>query len=162
MKLRTLFYGLTHEHSPGKLETLKRLQDTYEIVAIVDDRAATPCFFQTDPPALPEGVPVVGEKEAMDITGVDVGVFITVRPTNLVGGDTIFGSDGFHCFAFGHGIGNHPFPAFNIRQSWFLYFTRASLAGIIHSRGYNVVRCHFLRARKAKGIRKICYYIHLR
>jgi len=79
MKLRTLFYGLTHEHSPGKLETLKRLRDTYEIVAIVDDRAATPCFFQTDPPALPEGVPVVGEKEAMDISGVDVAFVETVN-----------------------------------------------------------------------------------
>ena len=73
--LRTLFYGVTHEHAPGKLETLKRLRETYEIVAIADDRPATPCFFQTDPPVFPEGVPVVGEDEAMALADIDV-VFI--------------------------------------------------------------------------------------
>ena len=73
--LRTLFYGVTHEHAPGKLETLKRLRETYEIVAIADDRPATPCFFQTDPPVFPEGVPVVGEDEAMAVADIDV-VFI--------------------------------------------------------------------------------------
>ena len=103
MKLRTLFYGLTHEHSPGKLETLKRLRDTYEIVAIVDDRAATPCFFQTDPPALPEGVTVVGE-------GCDLWRYISAYGTavrcgfegtpqewlaSLVGGDGMSGTVGF-------------------------------------------------------------------
>ena len=36
--LRTLFYGMTHEHAPGKLETLKKLPDEFEVVAIVDDR----------------------------------------------------------------------------------------------------------------------------
>ena len=25
--LRTLFYGMTHEHAPGKLETLKKLTE---------------------------------------------------------------------------------------------------------------------------------------
>ena len=73
--LRTLFYGLTHEHAPGKLETLKRLRETYEIVAIADDRNATRCFFQTDPPIIPEGVPLVDEREAMAISDIDV-VFV--------------------------------------------------------------------------------------
>ena len=77
--LRTLFYGLTHEHAPGKLETLKRLRETYEIVAIADDRADTPCFFQTDPPILPEGVPVIGEGEAMAIPDIDVAFVETVN-----------------------------------------------------------------------------------
>ena len=31
--LRALFYGQTHEHAPGKLETLKKMRDEYEIVA---------------------------------------------------------------------------------------------------------------------------------
>ena len=36
--LKTLFYGMSHEHAPGKLETLKKLADDFEIVAVVDDR----------------------------------------------------------------------------------------------------------------------------
>ena len=37
-RLRTLFYGVTHEHAYGKFETLKRLADDFEVVALVDDR----------------------------------------------------------------------------------------------------------------------------
>ena len=37
-RLRTLFYGVTHEHAYGKFETLKRLADDFEVIALVDDR----------------------------------------------------------------------------------------------------------------------------
>ena len=36
--LNVLFYGMTHEHAPGKLESLKRLGDDFKVDAIVDDR----------------------------------------------------------------------------------------------------------------------------
>ena len=47
-KLKVLFYGVTHEHGPGKLETLKRLKDDYEVVAVVDDRKTTGEQFQIE------------------------------------------------------------------------------------------------------------------
>ena len=37
--LRALFYGQTHEHAPGKLETLKKMRDEYEIVAEISSIA---------------------------------------------------------------------------------------------------------------------------
>ena len=37
--LHTLFYGLKHEHSAGKLATLAKMRDDIEIVAVADDRA---------------------------------------------------------------------------------------------------------------------------
>ena len=43
--LRTLFYGLKHEHSAGKLASLIKMRDEFEIVAVADDRArATPSY----------------------------------------------------------------------------------------------------------------------
>jgi len=62
-KLRVLFYGVTHEHAPGKLETLKRLKDDYEVVAVVDDRKATGFHFQNEPSDL-SGMNVVDEAAA--------------------------------------------------------------------------------------------------
>ena len=38
-KLKTLFYGITHEHAFGKLETLRRMPDVFEIIGVFDDRA---------------------------------------------------------------------------------------------------------------------------
>ena len=45
-KLKTVFYGVTHEHAPGKLRTLRNLADDFEIVAVVDDRGRTGWTFQ--------------------------------------------------------------------------------------------------------------------
>ena len=35
--LRVLFYGVTHEHAPGKFESLRKMPDDFEIAAVVDD-----------------------------------------------------------------------------------------------------------------------------
>ena len=70
-KLKTLFYGMTHEHAPGKLETLKRMKDTFEIVAIVDDRPRRAPAHLNDP-FLCEDFRIVSEAEAFDIPDVDV------------------------------------------------------------------------------------------
>ena len=61
-RLKALFYGVTHEHAPGKLATLRRLADDYEVVAVVDDRERTGWTFQ-DKIDL-SGMNVVGEAEA--------------------------------------------------------------------------------------------------
>lgn len=63
--LRTLFYGVTHEHAFGKLATLAKLRDLFEIVAVVDDRpfATRPVF--ADHPASADGLPVMSEEEAL-------------------------------------------------------------------------------------------------
>ena len=97
-RLRVLFYGLTHEHAPGKLETLKRMRDAFEIVAIADDRAVTPCYFQTDSPILPEGVPVVDEKTALEMKDIDV-VFVETVNGRLMEIARLFADRGvpMHC-----------------------------------------------------------------
>ena len=67
-KLRTLFYGMTHEHASAKLETLKRMSDTFEVVAIADDRPrGTPCHSTDE--FQPADIPVVSEEAArqMDV-----------------------------------------------------------------------------------------------
>ena len=80
--LRALFYGQTHEHAPGKLETLKRMRDEYEIVAIVDD-------FPRKSPMYRDQVwdtadfPIVPEAEAWKIPDVDVG-FVEVTNCDLM------------------------------------------------------------------------------
>ena len=80
--LRTLFYGMTHEHAPGKLETLKKMRDEFEIVAIVDDYARKSPMYR-DQVWNPEGFRIVSEKEAFEIPDVDVG-FVEVTNCNLM------------------------------------------------------------------------------
>ena len=38
-RLKTLFYGMSHEHAPGKIATLRRLADDFAVVAIAADTA---------------------------------------------------------------------------------------------------------------------------
>ena len=80
--LRTLFYGCTHEHAPGKLETLKKMRDEYEIVAIVDDRPRKSPMYR-DQEWKPEDIPIVSEAEAWKIPGIDVG-FVEVTNCDLM------------------------------------------------------------------------------
>ena len=67
-RLRTLFYGVTHEHAYGKFETLKRLADDFEVVALVDDRPrGTPRSLDERldvEQAVRDGFRVVSEAEA--------------------------------------------------------------------------------------------------
>ena len=81
-KLRTLFYGMTHEHAPGKLETLKRLSDKFEIVAVVDDRKVAALHFQNETARL-DGLRVVTPEEAFSIPDVDV-AFVEVTNADLM------------------------------------------------------------------------------
>ena len=80
--LRALFYGQTHEHAPGKLETLKRMRDEYEIVAIVDDFPRKSPMYR-DQEWDPADYPIVSEEEAWRIPGIDVG-FVEVTNCDLM------------------------------------------------------------------------------
>ncbi|MBO7721404.1 MAG: Gfo/Idh/MocA family oxidoreductase [Kiritimatiellae bacterium] len=80
--LKTLFYGITHEHAPGKLETLKRMRDDFEIVAIVDDSPRKSPMYR-DQVWDPAGYRIVSEAEAFDMPGVEV-VFVEVTNRDLM------------------------------------------------------------------------------
>ena len=80
--LRALFYGQTHEHAPGKLETLKRMRDEYEIVAIVDDFPRKSPMYR-DQTWDTADYPIVSEAEAWTIPDIDVG-FVEVTNCDLM------------------------------------------------------------------------------
>ena len=54
-KVRIAQIGISHEHAAGKMQTLLKMQDVFEIAGIVDDRAAihTPIFHPADPDKFP-------------------------------------------------------------------------------------------------------------
>ncbi len=97
-KLKVLFYGLTHEHAFGKLQTLRGMSDEFEIVAIADDRetATRPVF--ADHPASPGEFPTVTADQALAIDGIDV-VFIETTNADLVKAARVFAEKGvpMHC-----------------------------------------------------------------
>lgn len=97
-KLRALFYGLTHEHASGKLETLRRMDGIYEIAGVVDDRttATRPNF--ADHPANPDGFRVISAEEALALDGIDV-AFIETTNADLMTIARIFADRGvpMHC-----------------------------------------------------------------
>ena len=80
--LRTLFYGQTHEHAPGKLETLKKMRDEFEIVAIVDDFPRRSPMYR-DQEWDTADYPIVSEAEAWSVPDIDVG-FVEVTNCDLM------------------------------------------------------------------------------
>jgi len=78
--LRTLFYGRTHEHAAGKLNTLRNLKDDFEVLAIVDDRPrGTTRFIDPQCPFDDAGYPVISETEADRIENVEVAFIETTN-----------------------------------------------------------------------------------
>ena len=80
--LRTLFWGLTHEHAAGKLASLRKLSDDFEIVAIVDDRARTAPRHLNEV-ADTTGLRLISEAEADRVDGIDV-AFIETANADLM------------------------------------------------------------------------------
>ena len=97
-KLKVLFYGLTHEHAFGKLETLRRMDGLYEIVAVVDDSAAATRPHFADHPASPGEFRVISAEEALSLGGIDV-AFIETTNADLMKAARIFAEKGvpMHC-----------------------------------------------------------------
>ena len=95
--LKTLFYGMSHEHAPGKLETLKKLADDFEIVAVVDDRPRKAPTYHTDP-IVTDGLRIVSEDEARTLDGIDV-AFVEVANRHLMEIAELFAARGvpMHC-----------------------------------------------------------------
>ena len=95
--LKTLFYGMSHEHAPGKIATLRSLPDDFEVVAVVDDRPRrSPSFFTF--PFDSTGFRVVSEQEAHAIDGIDV-VFVETANRDLMEIAGIYAGRGIamHC-----------------------------------------------------------------
>ena len=95
--LRTLFYGMSHEHAPGKLATLRALPDDFEVVAVVDDTPRrSPSFFTF--PLDAKGFRVVSEEAARAMDGIDV-VFIETANRDLMDVAAMFAERGIamHC-----------------------------------------------------------------
>ena len=86
-RLKTLFYGVTHEHACGKFETLKRLADDFEVVALVDDRPrGTPRSLDERldvEQAVRDGFCVISEAEARKLTDIDV-AFVETANADLM------------------------------------------------------------------------------
>ena len=81
-RLKTLFYGMSHEHAPGKIATLRKLADDFEVVAIADDTARHSLSFhnmQFDA----SGYRIVSESEAQKISDIDV-VFVETANCDLM------------------------------------------------------------------------------
>ena len=97
-KLRVLFYGITHEHAHGKMETLRRMPDDYEIVGVFDDRATANTSYFSNEPASPGGFRVLAADEAAKLDGIDV-AFIETTNADLMDAARIFADRGIpmHC-----------------------------------------------------------------
>ena len=97
-KLRTVFYGITHEHAFGKMATLRQMADEFEIAGVVDDRltATTPRF--ADHPASPDGFPVLTPEQVLSLENIDV-VFIETTNADLMKSARLFAERGIpmHC-----------------------------------------------------------------
>ena len=96
-RLKTLFYGMSHEHAPGKIATLRKLADDFEVVAIADDTARHSLSFhnmQFDA----SGYRIVSESEALKISDIDV-VFVETANCDLMEIAGIYAERGIamHC-----------------------------------------------------------------
>ena len=96
-RLRTLFYGMTHEHAPGKIATLRKLTDDFEVVAIADDTARRAPTFFTDPFDA-SGFRIVSEEEARAMADIDV-VLVETANRDLMDVAAVFAERGvpMHC-----------------------------------------------------------------
>jgi predicted dehydrogenase len=97
-KLKVLFYGLTHEHACGKLETLRQMDGIYEIVGVVDDRAAATRPYFIDRQANIDGLRVFTAEESLSLGGIDA-AFIETTNADLMKTARIFAEKGvpMHC-----------------------------------------------------------------
>ena len=95
--LKALFYGMSHEHAPGKIASLRRLPDDFEVVAIADDTPRRSPSFATFPFDA-SGCRVVSEAEARAMTGIDV-VFVETANRDLMEVAGLYAARGvaMHC-----------------------------------------------------------------
>lgn len=95
--LRTLVYGLSHEHANGKLCALRRLRAMYDVVGVYDDRPTAGPFY-VDPSADASDFRPLTRDEALSLDGIDV-VFVEVTNRELMNAAGTFAARGvpMHC-----------------------------------------------------------------
>lgn len=80
---RVVQIGMRHEHATGKIWTLRHFKDEFEVVGVVDDRAApTPAVDRTNYSDF-DGIPIISEEEALNDPSVEA-VLVEVSNAALV------------------------------------------------------------------------------
>jgi len=69
--------GVCHEHAAGKINTLRRMSDVYEIIGVVDDRTSTAAKFAGGDLKPYEGLKWMTEDELLDYPGLQAVVVET-------------------------------------------------------------------------------------
>jgi predicted dehydrogenase len=82
-KIRIGQVGICHEHASGKINSLRRLSDVYEIVGVVDDRNTAAARFAGDDLRPYEGLTWLTEEELFATPGLQA-VTIETPNTDLV------------------------------------------------------------------------------
>ena len=77
--LKTIVYGITHEHACGKIATLRRMSDTFELVGVVDDRATATRPNFADHPVDPVGLPLITSEQALAKGSCDLAIIETTN-----------------------------------------------------------------------------------
>ena len=77
--LKTIIYGITHEHACGKIATLRRMSDTFELVGVVDDRATATRPNFADHPVDPVGLPLITSEQALAKGSCDLALIETTN-----------------------------------------------------------------------------------
>jgi predicted dehydrogenase len=75
--------GICHEHAAGKINTLRKLSEVYEIVGVVDDRDSKAAKFSGDDLTPYDGLPWLTEKELLATPGLQA-VMVETPNTDLV------------------------------------------------------------------------------
>lgn len=71
--------GVCHEHAEGKMRSLRRLPDVFEIVGVVDDRGSRSTKFAGSDLSAYEGLPWLTEEELFRMPGLEA---VTVETPN--------------------------------------------------------------------------------
>lgn len=82
-KLRVAQFGICHEHAPGKMATLRKLPDVFDIVGYVDDRATSKIRFGNPSLKLYEGLRKLTEEEFFHLPDLDLAM-VEVANTYLL------------------------------------------------------------------------------
>ena len=77
--LKTIIYGITHEHACGKIATLRRMSDTFELVGVVDDHATATRPNFADHPVDPVGLPLITSEQALAKGSCDLAIIETTN-----------------------------------------------------------------------------------
>ena len=81
-KLRVVMWGICHEHAAGKFASLKKLQDDFKLVGLIDDRASSTARVTLDFTRY-DGVPRMTEQQLFADKSIDA-VFVEVTNDDLV------------------------------------------------------------------------------